>query len=103
MLSIVWKVKWKTHVKQCDVGEVFMFYKVLHKFSGWHGSVILKPYAYEKFPFLLLVVQVMDAEKQKADSGAFHHEKTVVFNAAELKVSNVNCCGSWLFIKLFLF
>lgn len=45
----------------------------------------------------------MDAEKQKADSGAFHHEKTVVFNAAELKVSNVNCCGSWCFIKLFLF
>lgn len=32
------------------------------------------------------VEQVMDAEKQKADSGAFHHEKTVVFNAAELKV-----------------
>lgn len=36
---------------------------------------------------MFIVEQVMDAEKQKADSGAFHHEKTVVFNAAELKVN----------------
>lgn len=58
--------------------------------------MILKPYAYEEISlFLLTVEQVMDAEKQKADSGAFHHEKTVVFNAAELKVSCVKCSGSF--------
>lgn len=31
--------------------------------------------------------QVMDAEKQKAESGADHHEKTLAFHAAESKVS----------------
>lgn len=34
-----------------------------------------------------LLSQVMDAEKQKADSGADHQEKTLVFHAAESKVS----------------
>lgn len=29
----------------------------------------------------------MDAEKQKAESGADHHEKTLAFHAAESKVS----------------
>lgn len=28
----------------------------------------------------------MDAEKQKAESGADHHEKTQIFHAAESKV-----------------
>ena len=52
--------------------------------------MILKPYVGNihlmKISLFFIVEQVMDAEKQKADSGAFHHEKTVVFNAAELKV-----------------
>lgn len=30
--------------------------------------------------------QVMDAEKQKAESGALHQEKTLKFHAAESKV-----------------
>lgn len=34
-----------------------------------------------------LPFQVMDAEKQKADSGADHAEKTQIFHAAESKVS----------------
>lgn len=57
--------------------------------------MILKPYAYE-ISLFITVEQVMDAEKQKADSGAFHHEKTVVFNAAELKVSCDNCSVSFV-------
>lgn len=31
----------------------------------------------------------MDAEKQKADSGADHAEKTQIFHAAESKVSGI--------------
>jgi hypothetical protein len=34
--------------------------------------------------------QVMDAEKQKADSGVDHQEKTQIFHAAESRVSF--CC-----------
>ena len=30
----------------------------------------------------------MDAEKQKADSGADHQEKTQIFHAAESRVNN---------------
>lgn len=37
----------------------------------------------------------MDAEKTKADSGADHHEKTLIFHAAELKV-NWSILSSWL-------
>lgn len=41
----------------------------------------------QNFPLDFRFRQVMDAEKQKADSGADHHEKTLVFHAAESKVS----------------
>lgn len=36
--------------------------------------------------FSLFMYQVMDAEKQKAESGTLHQEKTLKFHAAESKV-----------------
>lgn len=35
----------------------------------------------------IVILQVMDAEKQKAESGADHQEKTRIFHDAESKVS----------------
>lgn len=34
----------------------------------------------------IVILQVMDAEKQKAESGADHQEKTRIFHDAESKV-----------------
>lgn len=40
----------------------------------------------------------MEAEKQKAESGALHQEKTQKFHAAESKVSNKQCMNNYNYI-----
>lgn len=50
--------------------------------------MLVKKYAnfFMKCCFSFDFDQVMDAEKQKAESGALHQEKTLKFHAAESKV-----------------